>query len=311
MLKKFTTDGGNTSRVKDFINSIKSGEYIYPPAQRSYSYNKEHEQNLIISLLIGIPIDTISLIKMPDDRYLIADGMHRSTAISRFVDGLFSLPERPTQHLYLRDCIMEDDESNSLIDLSEYGCEDLYGKSYKDVKSILNERRISVCTYQPARPEDIDDVVVSIMKIKNKSTRAMPESRIKLVPILYANQDLKEFWERIDTILSEGAVADSKDNKRINNGWYTGFFLKCFTSIPFTKKELTKYSENIINTGNNEYLKYTLWRDLFAIHGHKLSITEIKNIVVKTNDIKHDNNWSLIFNKLLAETSDTIWKSVK
>lgn len=48
MLKKFTTDGGNTMRIKDFVTALHDGEYVYPAAQRSYSYKAYNEQNLII-----------------------------------------------------------------------------------------------------------------------------------------------------------------------------------------------------------------------------------------------------------------------
>ena len=89
-----------------------------------------------------------------------------------------------------------------------------HGKSYEDVKRTFNDYRINLCVFKPARPEDIDDIVVSVMKIKNKSTKTMPESRLKLVPILYANPSYEKFWKTIDAEMTEGAVAGSDKNSQ-------------------------------------------------------------------------------------------------
>lgn len=311
MLKKFTTDGGNTMRIKDFVKALSEGEYVYPAAQRSYSYKAYNEQNLIISILMGIPIDTISLIRMPDDRYLIADGMHRSTAICRFAEGKFSLPEKPRQDLFMRDCVMNDDECDNIVNLEDYGCEDLYGKSYEDVKRTFNDYRINLCVFKPARPEDIDDIVVSVMKIKNKSTKTMPESRLKLVPILYANPSYEKFWKTIDAEMTEGAVAGSDKNSQTNLAWYTEFFLNCFKKLNLSDKDLSCFADNIILSGNTGDLKYSLWKDLFALHGHMLSVDDIRNIVSKKDDSRHDNTWISVFNSLVNKTQDKIWTPIK
>lgn len=308
MLKKFKSEE-NAQTVRDLLSKVNNNTYEYPAAQRSYSYELHNEQNLIISILVGVPIDTISIVQLDpvSGRGLIVDGMHRVTALRRFSEGKFSLPSKPVNKVYMKDCFTNEGD----LDLEEFGCEDLYGKSFKDLQGEFLNKKVNVCTFIPAKQEYTDDVVVSVMKIKNRSTKAMPKSRLSLVPVLYKNPLYKELWERVDPVLSSKEDPNPSDGKRVNSGWYSEFWIRCLNSgLLSTKEDLDKFASNVLSSGNTEKLKYTLWRDLFALHGHKLNLDDILPFVRKPEE-DHDFPWSYTFNGLLNKTQDRLWKPVK
>ncbi|HEM6181011.1 DUF262 domain-containing protein [Streptococcus suis] len=102
--------------VQDVVNFIEKGEkykqnlvdnpdtessnldYLYgiiltPDYQRGYRSNNTEESSIIESLILGIPIPEVFLVKTSDEVQLrhVMDGQHRLTAIYRFVKNEFAL----------------------------------------------------------------------------------------------------------------------------------------------------------------------------------------------------------------------------
>lgn len=74
----------------DFVNGV----IISPDYQRSYKSTLKEESTIIESLIIGIPIPEIFLIRNNENRLRfrhVMDGQHRLNAIYRFVNNMYSL----------------------------------------------------------------------------------------------------------------------------------------------------------------------------------------------------------------------------
>ena len=77
----------------DVLNKFLYGIILTPDYQRQYRSTIAEESSIIESLIVGIPIPEIFLVRTKDKLQLrhVMDGQHRLTAIYRFVKGKFPL----------------------------------------------------------------------------------------------------------------------------------------------------------------------------------------------------------------------------
>ena len=75
------------------LNNFLNGIILTPDYQRQYRSTIAEESSIIESLIVGIPIPEIFLVRTKDKLQLrhVMDGQHRLTAIYRFVKGKFPL----------------------------------------------------------------------------------------------------------------------------------------------------------------------------------------------------------------------------
>ncbi|MEH7419581.1 DUF262 domain-containing protein, partial [Neobacillus drentensis] len=74
---------------RELISLFKDEELIKPEIQRNYVWDKITASRFIESILLGLPIPSIFLAKMPDNRMLIVDGFQRVMSVYDFHSGIF------------------------------------------------------------------------------------------------------------------------------------------------------------------------------------------------------------------------------
>ena len=75
--------------VETLIKWIKSGKIIFPDFQRGLVWDKNKEEDLIDSILIRIPIPSLTFIKVENEGnyyYEVIDGMQRLSTINKFIN---------------------------------------------------------------------------------------------------------------------------------------------------------------------------------------------------------------------------------
>lgn len=71
--------------VRELISQYEDGDIIKPELQRNYVWDRKEASRFIESLLLGLPIPSIFLANMPDDKRLIIDGYQRLTTLVDYI----------------------------------------------------------------------------------------------------------------------------------------------------------------------------------------------------------------------------------
>lgn len=75
---------------RELIMMFDDDDLIKPEIQRNYVWDKTMASRFIESILMGLPVPSIFLSKMQNDKYLIIDGFQRFMSVYDFVNGLFN-----------------------------------------------------------------------------------------------------------------------------------------------------------------------------------------------------------------------------
>ncbi|WLR54613.1 DUF262 domain-containing protein [Mesobacillus subterraneus] len=75
---------------RELIMMFDDDDLIKPEIQRNYVWDKTMASRFIESILMGLPVPSIFLSKMKNDKYLIIDGFQRFMTVYDFVKGLFN-----------------------------------------------------------------------------------------------------------------------------------------------------------------------------------------------------------------------------
>ncbi|AMN31158.1 hypothetical protein BFS06_14085 [Clostridium perfringens] len=62
--------------------------------QRKEAWDLQHKGNLIVSILMGIPLECLLFEEAENDTYLVLDGKQRSTTILKFINNQFKIDEK-------------------------------------------------------------------------------------------------------------------------------------------------------------------------------------------------------------------------
>lgn len=76
--------------IREIKDNFKDGDFIKPSLQRNYVWDKKEASRFIESILLGLPVPSIFLANLTDDRKLIVDGYQRIQTISDFFEERFS-----------------------------------------------------------------------------------------------------------------------------------------------------------------------------------------------------------------------------
>jgi len=75
---------------RELIQRYDDNELVKPELQRKYVWDKTEASRFIDSLLLGLPVPSIFLAQMPDEKMLIIDGYQRIMTVHDYVKGIFS-----------------------------------------------------------------------------------------------------------------------------------------------------------------------------------------------------------------------------
>lgn len=96
------TSYGADYPVDGLVKRIKDGDIVVPlfsmepemgqttvGFQREFVWNKSQADRFIESLLLGLPVPSIFLVKEPNGKFLVLDGQQRLRTLESFYSGLF------------------------------------------------------------------------------------------------------------------------------------------------------------------------------------------------------------------------------
>jgi len=87
-LFKISSWGADLS-FRELIQRYLDNELVKPELQRKYVWDKTEASRFIDSLLLGLPVPSIFLAKMEDEKLLIIDGYQRIMTVFDYVRGIF------------------------------------------------------------------------------------------------------------------------------------------------------------------------------------------------------------------------------
>lgn len=110
---------GADPSVRELITQYEDGDIIKPELQRNYVWDKKEASRFIESLLLGLPIPSIFLANVADDKRLIIDGYQRLTTLVDYISkGTWKNTEEPFR-LYNSPLINERWRNKTYRELSE------------------------------------------------------------------------------------------------------------------------------------------------------------------------------------------------
>ena len=110
---------GADPSVRELITQYEDGDIIKPELQRNYVWDKKEASRFIESLLLGLPIPSIFLANVADDKRLIIDGYQRLTTLVDYISkGTWKDSDEPFR-LYNSPLINERWRNKTYKELSE------------------------------------------------------------------------------------------------------------------------------------------------------------------------------------------------
>ena len=151
------------------LNKFLYGIILTPDYQRQYRSTIAEESSIIESLIVGIPIPEIFLVRTKDKLQLrhVMDGQHRLTAIYRFVKGKFPLKSLE---------ILDRNENGELIENPKFE-----GKRFSelelDIRIAILGSYVSVLEFNAF---DNSEIEIELFKRYNKNSKPLEAHEISM-----------------------------------------------------------------------------------------------------------------------------------
>ncbi|MDU1053775.1 DUF262 domain-containing protein [Clostridium baratii] len=151
---------------RELISMYEEDELMKPELQRNYVWDKKEASRFIESILLGLPVPSIFLAKLPNDKQLIIDGFQRIMTVYGYVKGIFS-------------------KDNSVFKLSNSNIinERWRGKTYEqltdDDKRKIRNYYIHAIVFEQKYPRDDDTSLHQIFERINTGGRTLNNQEIR------------------------------------------------------------------------------------------------------------------------------------
>lgn len=186
------------------------GIILSPDYQREYRSKPKEESSIIESIIVGIPIPEIFLVRTGNDGIQlrhVMDGQHRLTAIYRFVKDKFSLTELQ---------LLQDDENFKNKKFSQLS---------KEMKFRILGSHLSVLEFEAFSSDDME---IELFKRYNRNTKPLEKHEMSMATFysstsLYITNFLNYNMENIDKeecaakLIKIYNVTNDRKNKQRNH----------------------------------------------------------------------------------------------
>lgn len=244
---------GNVDEI-NFLNSV----LLSPNYQRSYRSNVKEESSIIESLLIGIPIPEVFLVRtIRNDIQIrnVMDGQHRLNAIYRYCNDKFALKDldilennplynnKKFSQLDKKDKIKILGSNLSVLEFESFDNPDVeieLFKRYNRNTKPLETQEIEIATYFSETSRYISNFINNLIKKSEEMELDEKESKlIKIYNITKTRNDKQKNHQEICVIFSI-----------LENGLQAGIKDAVVTSREFLRQKSIKYKK-----GENENLE--------------------------------------------------------
>lgn len=265
---------------------------LTPDYQRQYRSTSSEESTIIESLIVGIPIPEIFLVKTKDQVQLrhVMDGQHRLTAIYRFIKNKYRLNSLE---------ILDRDENGVLVDEPRFE-----GKFFSELDlefqlKILGSH-ISVLEFEPF---DNPELEIELFKRYNKNSKPLEIHEISMATFYSkTSQYISQFINQVYDLKSQEGSLISYSSDEL-------FKLKQIYNINLNRKNKQKNHQEICVI-LNILERFDTIKDLNLKDSIKLSSNylEEKSKLYKQNLESLDFTLDVFsnFNKLVLKLSDYV-----
>ena len=169
--------------VKELINLYETGKIEIPDYQRRYQYNSEQKNNLITSLILNLPVDSITCSEN-NGSYILCDGMHRIVTIRTFIKGGFRY-------------------NTNIGTAQKFGIDKtLHNKTFEefpqDIKRSFFNRTLDLYITRSSE-FSMERLVMNLMYAKNSGTMPMSKSRMALNEVMIQKEGVIDAWSILNT----------------------------------------------------------------------------------------------------------------
>ena len=179
----------NTLPVSDIKKKYESKEIIVPEFQRNFSYDEIQKSNLITSLLSGLSVDSISVVRSKDrNTQWLCDGRHRIKAICDFING---------EYKYTMKGSMCKNTATKFLKNNE-----LHNKYFSEfpqwAKNMILDAPILYVVSEGINYNEMnitdEEVINAVMLAKNSCSKPMSLKRIELNTYLITRPNITKDW---------------------------------------------------------------------------------------------------------------------
>lgn len=179
-----------TRQAKDIVSDFRDGSFFIPDSQREYSYNAEQKTSVIVSLIRGLSIDSITIVQRDKDKskYSICDGAHRVRVLDEFLSDGFALRLK-------------------VKGIDNLGL--LNGKKFSQLpvsmQGEIKRKEISIVTIIP-KSFDLEAVLEAenaVVEAKNTCALKMPKDQRVVFDYAAKNQDVRFIKSTVSSITKE------------------------------------------------------------------------------------------------------------
>ena len=231
--------------VEGLVKRLNREDIIIPPFQRNYIWNLNEASKFVESLLLGLPVPGIFLMREPEtNKLLVIDGQQRLKTLQFFYNGYFK-PQL-------------DDKSRRIFRLTKVQ-PNFEGKTYRDLfesdRIRLDDSLIHATIIKQDAPEDNDTSVYYIFDRLNSTGRLLNPQEIRTAvdhgPFIDLIADLNEYgnWRLI-----YGKPSDRLKDQELILRFFAFYFNHESYSLPM-KNFLNKFSKSKRNSDKAFLLK--------------------------------------------------------
>ena len=217
--------------VKSLVDMYHEGKIKIPQYQRRYQYTAEQKNNLITSLLLNLPIDSLTCVK-DNSTWILCDGMHRIVTLSTFIKDGFPY-------------------KSNIGTASKFTVnKDLNNKTFSNlpltIKTELLNRSISVSVIESKEPFS-DQLVLNVMQAKNSCALPMTKSRMALNEVMSHKEGVTDAWSKLNKEFKSSSIDEPLLGKAMNRSAVTNMF-KYLSDISEDSTFMVKVVDRFVKT---------------------------------------------------------------
>lgn len=233
--------------VRDVIAAMDRGEYKLSEMQREFTYDNVQLSYVIVSILSGMPIDTVSLVQLDKDgcAFAICDGQHRLYALKEFVSGAFPLYVKTNVKPVVRSML--------------HG--KLFGELPKSFQNEILSRQLDITVVKPQvyTEKELRSVQADIFTLKNSCAVGMDKKQLQFAREAIKRPEILAQFKQFAQEAYRGTALKGYDRTHIGrylNGsilrWSALFIVK--QGGYFSRERCAEYFARTSDPGKNRAL---------------------------------------------------------
>ncbi|EHN13431.1 DUF262 domain-containing protein [Clostridium sporogenes] len=276
---------------RELINMYEDDDLMKPELQRNYVWDRKEASRFIESILLGLPVPSIFLAKLPNEKKLIIDGYQRILTVYGYIKGIF-YRDKKVFKLFNSDLINERWRGKAYSELND------------DDKRRIRTSTIHAIIFEQKTPKDDDTSLHQIFERINTGGRTLNAQEIRNcvsqgpLNLLLLELNKNQKWRNL--------YGSEKEDTRMRD---LEFILRFFA---LSSKEIIKTDKKQISLKNmlDTFMQSKENNSEDKIEGFK---NTFNNVIDKIYELYGDNafnNYSVEENNYINKFHPTIYDSL-